>query len=139
MRAMNQPALLRHLSMILCSVKPSLELSVIYQIYPRQSQQSQIQTQQRLFQTFLISTAFQTFSGTQHIFCRRFLLHLAGSVQHGENHFCHHCVFWENYLPKTASSQKKYLPKMQEIGICYINCESKKVRLKIVISIFVYS
>ena len=63
MRAMNQPALSRHLSLILCSVKPSLELSFIYQIYPRQSQQSQIQAQQRLFQTSLISTAFQTFPG----------------------------------------------------------------------------
>ena len=67
-RALDLPVICRHPSMILCSVT-NLELSVIYQISPRQSQQSGIQTKQRPFQTFLKINCFSNFScNPTHIF-----------------------------------------------------------------------
>ena len=77
-RALDLPVICRHPSMILCSVT-NLELSVIYQISPRQSQQSGIQTKQRPFQTFLKINCFSNFScNPTHIF--------ADSIQIGRIH-----------------------------------------------------
>ena len=107
-RALDLPVICRHPSMILCSVT-NLELSVIYQISPRQSQQSRIQTKQRPFQTFLKINCFSNFScNPTHIF--------ADSIQIG----------WIHSMVRTISANVTDVVKPLEIIANLVKRKNKK-------------